>query len=189
MTCRHWITKGFFLSFPFMSLLLSPSFLLPSFFFFFLTHKARFTPFQYSVLASTLMADSFHPCPYFLSTSLPSLHRTTHTSINTIHVCRRNESAYPHWWPMMTHVCAMTASVFYKICLALGANWPANQMVLATKGKVSWTNGAWVESIKALRNPAINESASASHLTCGVSVADSVLLIPRLLSPYPQGPS
>lgn len=47
----------------------------------------------------------------------------------------------------------------------------------SNRGKMSWTNGLWVEGIKALLNSAINESASASLLT------------PCLLTPYPQGPS
>lgn len=39
--------------------------------------------------------------------------------------------------------------------------WLANQMAPATRGKMPWTNGAWVEDIKALPNSAINESASS----------------------------
>ena len=51
--------------------------------------------------------------------------------------------------------------------------WSANQMLPATRGKMSWTNGAWVEGIKALVNSAINESASVSHLTLRFYVIDS----------------
>jgi hypothetical protein len=49
-----------------------------------------------------------------------------------------------------------------------------NQMVLATRGKKIWINGAWVEGIKALPDPAINKSAFTSHLVLGVCVVDSV---------------
>jgi hypothetical protein len=54
-----------------------------------------------------------------------------------------------------------------------GMTWPANQIVPATSGAMLWTNGAWVDSIKALRNSAVN--ASTSRLTPGVCVVASVL--------------
>lgn len=44
----------------------------------------------------------------------------------------------------------------------------------SNKGEPSWTNGAGVECIKTLPNPAINQSASASHLTPEVHVVESV---------------
>ena len=55
-----------------------------------------------------------------------------------------------------------------------------NQMVPTTWNTQLWTNGAHVEGIKAHPTHAINESASASHLTPGVCVVDS--------DPYSEGP-
>lgn len=52
--------------------------------------------------------------------------------------------------------------------------------VASNKEQDVWTNGAWVEGIKATPNSAINESASASHLTPRVCVTDSAPLYPLL---------
>lgn len=41
------------------------------------------------------------------------------------------------------------------------------------RGQMSWTNGTWVEGIKAPPNPAINESVSTSHPNPGVCVVGS----------------
>jgi hypothetical protein len=53
-----------------------------------------------------------------------------------------------------------------------------------TRDKWSWTKGVWVEDIKTQPDPAINESASASHLPFGVYIVESVpsySLPPRII--------
>jgi hypothetical protein len=52
--------------------------------------------------------------------------------------------------------------------------WPAYWMMTATRSEMSWTNGVWMKGIKTHLNMEIKESASASHLTPGVCVLDSV---------------
>lgn len=62
-----------------------------------------------------------------------------------------------------------------------------NRMVPATGREMLWTNGAPVERIKARPDPEVNESASASHLTPGVCVVDSVPSDPLFPRTIPRG--